>query len=144
MSFLSRLGLKSVSFSESNHGQLENQENTIAATTTSQDNSESEDEIPEPIMLNGAILQHDSIIVFPGFEVHIGRTGASHFVNEVRLYQLAAAESILLARYSCDFFLGFNTQEGRKVVNNIHILSAGTHIYVPDPDNDYVADYLQL
>jgi len=138
MSFLSRLGLQSVSAIESNHGQPGNFIEVVNAKDPDLD--ESEEERPEPIVTEGAILQSDMILVLPDHEVHF--FNKSKFKNLVSIYSTASAtQNALIAEFACDFFVGFNSTDNRKTVDNMHILLPGTHLYAVDEENHYFCEY---
>lgn len=167
MSFLSRLGLQSVSATESNHGQLENFTDVVPAGTlreasgmgtpmpvsddqaepqeanTNPPEEESEEERPDPIETEGAILQSDMILVLPDFEIHF--LNKSKFKNTVSIFSTAgASQNALIAEFTCDFFVGFNSTENRKTVDNMHILSPGTHLFAEDLENHYYCEYEKI
>jgi len=141
MSFLSRLGLQSVSATESNHGQPENF--TEIVPNHELEAEESEEERPEPIETEGAILQSDMILVLPEYELHF--LNKSKFKNIVSIYSTATAtQNTLIAEFTCDFFVGFNSTDNRKTVDNMHILLPGTHLFAEDEENHYFCEYEKI
>lgn len=141
MSFLSRLGLQSVSATEHNHGQPENLAEIVPSHEPEPE--ESEEERPEPIETEGAILQLDMILVLPGYEVHF--LSKSKFKNVVSIYSTAIpTQNTLLAEFACDFFMGFNSTDNRKTVDNMYILLPGTHLFAEDEENHYFCEYEKI
>lgn len=141
MSFLSRLGLKSVFSVEANHGAKENEQiQSSISVTESEDDTE--DDVKPPVVLDGAIFQSDLITVFPGYEVHFLTNKSNKYSNKIRLYQYDKhGDAEIAAELFCDFFIGFNSVEARKTIDNLYILLAGTHLLTPDPEDEDIAEF---
>jgi len=137
MSFLSRLGLQSVCNYESNHGAIEE---NIQNKQLVPFEEFSDSELPDPVVLNGAIFQYNLITVFPGFEVHLLSISISE--TDVKLYRLIEnGNAVKTAELFCDFFIGFNTIEARKTIGNLYVLSHGTHLLTLDTQEEDVSEF---
>jgi len=136
MTFFSRLGLKPVFFSEGNHGQPE------VLTIEDQPAIDDDTDKPEPLVTEGAVFQHDMIMVFPEYVIEL-RTKS---VEETRLLlkKIVDGKRVLVGKFDCDYFIGFNTFENRDTVNGTDVLLPGTHLLTLDPDDEFVSEFTKI